>query len=98
MRNGDLTKWVDANKLDKLPQSFSMLLSNLISVTKDNIDGQTVSSIIHKIASIYGALLLVQGNSNGEEGTSVMFTKYSGLTQYPTGVFPVMEISWNFKF
>ena len=62
VRNGDLMEWIDATRLQKLPQSFNMLLLNLVTVSKNNIDTDSVSSIIHRIASIYGAVLFLQGD------------------------------------
>ena len=57
----DIVKWIDHDMLQKFPSSFSMLLSNL-ATRKDDVDDEIVSGVVHRIASIYGAFLLVQGN------------------------------------
>ena len=57
----DILKWISLDILRKLTSSFSKLLSNL-AIHKDNVDDEIVSGVVHRIASIYGAFLLVQGN------------------------------------
>ena len=57
----DILNWISQDMLQKFSSSFNMLLSNLAS-QKNNVDDEIVSGVVHRIASIYGAFLLVQGN------------------------------------
>ena len=61
LKYGDMITWLENDILDKFPTSFNKLLSNLAFVHVDIIDDEIVSDIVHRIASTYGALLIVQG-------------------------------------
>ena len=83
----DLLKWISLDMLRNFSSSFSKLLSNLAD--HENVEDEIVSGVVHRIASIYGALLLVQGNQisrswfRGKLQTSNLYSKVGlGPTLY----------------
>ena len=60
-RGDDIRRLIDHDTMEKLPKTFNALLKSMSSMKSDQLDSVTVSAIIHRIASVYGALLLAKG-------------------------------------
>ncbi len=57
----EICEWINEVTLKKLMAGFHSLLLRLAGLKQDELDDETVSAVVHRIACVFGGLLFVPG-------------------------------------